>query len=339
MARRRSLPGSLPAGLVPIDTGTVELEGDPDRAGGLMVYVNGVESSYIDLDDAGYLEFEYMQQMLLALEPILQQRPNSRILHLGGAACAFARALAVGRPGLRQVVVELDGELARLAREWFDLPRSPALRIRVGEARATVQTLHPGSFDVIVRDAFAGARVPHHLTTKEFLGELATVLRPGGLYLGNLVDTPPLPMARQEVATAKSVFAHVALAVEPAILRGRRFGNLVILGSDEPIDEGLLARRLLTLPAPVRLVRDADLEAFAAGAALLVDPATQEGAEPSAGAGVSSKVGGSAEAASAESGSAVPGSDGAGSDGVASDGEGPDEAGGRPDAAFTTMKR
>lgn len=284
MARRRQLPSSLPEGQVPIDTGTVELEGDPDRSGGVMVYVNGVESSYVDLDDPTHLEFEYMQQMLMAMAPALEAE-QPRILHLGGAACAFARTIHALHPRTRQLVVELDGELARLAREWFDLPRSPALRIRVGEARASLAGM-AGTYDVLVRDAFAGARVPDHLTTVEFLRLAEQHLAPGGLYLGNLVDTPPLPVARREVASAREVFAHVALAVEPPILKGRRFGNLVVLASQSPIEEARLTRRLLTLPAPVRLVTGRELDAFAGTAAPLRDGDPAEAGLLPAGEGV-----------------------------------------------------
>lgn len=269
MARRRTLPSHLPDSPVVIDTGTVELEGDPDRPGGVMVYVNGVESSYVDLDHPEHLEFEYMQQMLLAMEPVLAGAAP-RVLHLGGAACAFARTIHALHPRTRQLVVELDGALARYAREWFDLPRAPALRIRVGEAREAVTGMS-GTWDVVVRDAFAGARVPQHLTTVEFLRLVAQRLTDDGLYVGNLVDTPPLPVARQEVATAREVFAHVALAVEPPILKGRRFGNLVVIASRAPLDEARLTRRLLTLPAPVRLVSGRELDAFVGTAQPLRD--------------------------------------------------------------------
>ncbi|GMA31735.1 spermidine synthase [Litorihabitans aurantiacus] len=250
----------------------MELEGDPDRPGGVMVFVNGVESSYVDLEDPRHLEFEYMQQMLLAMHDHLEAEAP-RILHLGGAACAFARTIHALHPRARQLVVELDGELARRAREWFDLPRSPALRIRVGEARSELEVM-AGTFDVVVRDAFAGARVPEHLTTVEFLHAARARLAAGGLYLGNLVDAPPLTVARREVASAREVFAHVALAVEPPILKQRRFGNVVVVASDRPLPLQRLTRSLLSLPAPVRLVVDRELDAFTGTAAPLRDAPT-----------------------------------------------------------------
>lgn len=280
MARRRSLPGALPLDPVEIDTGTVELVPDPDRPSAFTVYVNGVESSFVDLEDPGHLEFEYMQQMRLAIRERLHHEPSSRILHLGGAACAFARAIATEEPRSRNLVVELDGELARLAREWFDIPRSPLVKIRVGEARATVTSIREESVDVVVRDAFAGARVPRPLTTTQFLGQVARALRPGGLYLGNLVDAPPLPVARREVATALATFSHVMLAAEPAILKGRRFGNLVILASDAPMEPQRLQRELLALPVPVRLLEDRACREFAGTAQPLVDEELAASAAP-----------------------------------------------------------
>lgn len=278
MPRRRSLPGNLPAGPIPIDSGTVELEPDPDRPDGVMIYVNGVESSYLDLAQPRHLEFEYMQQMRLALASRLADEPRCRILHLGGAGCAFARAIAAEHPGARQVVVEVDARLSELAREWFDLPRAPALRIRVGEARREVGGLRPSRWEAIIRDAFSGAQVPPHLTTVEFLRQISSALTPDGLYLGNLVDSPPLVQARREVATAKAVFDSVSLAVEPPIIKGRRYGNLVVLAGATP-PEPDLARRLLALPAPVRLVQGGELDDFVGTHAPLTD--AEIGHEPS----------------------------------------------------------
>src|SRR5699024_10677878 len=108
---------------------------------------------------------------------------RGRFVHLGAAACALPRALIADRPGSRHLAVELDGELARLVRAWFDLPRSPALRIRHGEARDAVEHLRPGSADVLVRDVFVDAEVPEHLRTVEFAAAVDRALGPDGAYL------------------------------------------------------------------------------------------------------------------------------------------------------------
>ena len=78
-----------------------------------------------------------------------------RGLHLGGGACSLARYFHTAYPDARQVVVELDGKLAEYVRGWFDLPKAPLLRLRVGEAREVTETLTPDSRDFIIRDVFA----------------------------------------------------------------------------------------------------------------------------------------------------------------------------------------
>lgn len=255
-------------------TGVVELLRDPSRPSAVTVFINDAESSYVDLADPSYLEFEYMQQMTVVLDEAGFPAPRPlRAVHLGGAGCALARALDAQRPGSTQLVVEIDAELARLSRIWFDLPRSPRLRIRVADARAALGTLTPGAWDVVVRDVFAGIQVPGHVRTVETAQEARRALTPDGLYLVNLTDRPPLTVARTEVATLREVFPHVSLIADPAILRGRRYGNVVLVGSAAPIATPALERALRGLPLPVKLVAGEELEAFAGTHRPTYDPA------------------------------------------------------------------
>src|SRR5262249_59261890 len=109
--------------------------------------------------------------------------------------------------------------------------RPGRVRVRVGDAREVLGTLPDASFDVVIADLFAGARTPAHLTTAEFTGEVARVLGPGGVHAANVGDGPPLAHARARVAAVQALFPHAALLAEPAVLRGRRFGNLVVAAS------------------------------------------------------------------------------------------------------------
>ena len=254
----------LPTGPVRTSTGVVELLRDPSRPSAVTVFINDAESSYVDLAEPRHLEFEYMQQMSVVLDVLGPPAPAPvRAVHLGGAGCALARAWDAERPGSAQLAVELDAELARLARSWFALPRSPRLRIRVADAREAVESLTPGGWDVVVRDVFAGIQVPSHVRTVEAAEAARAALAEDGLYLVNLTDRPPLLLARSEVATMAEVFEHVALIADPAILRGRRYGNVVLVGSSRPIETSLLDRELRGLPLPVRLLVGPELVAFA----------------------------------------------------------------------------
>ena len=57
-------------------------------------------------------------------------------------------------------VVEIDAKLAELVRGWFDIPRAPLVRIRVGEARAVTESLSEDSRDLVIRDVFSGSTTP-----------------------------------------------------------------------------------------------------------------------------------------------------------------------------------
>ncbi|WP_245530320.1 spermidine synthase [Cellulomonas flavigena] len=248
-----------------MSTGTAEVVPEPGRPRAATLLVNGVPSSFVDLDDPGLLDFEYMQQAAAVVQVVAERRSDLSVLHLGAGGCALARAVAHRHPAARQLAVELDGELARLARTWFDLPRAPRLRLRTGEARAELTRLPDATYDVVARDVFAHDRTPEHLTTVEFVREAHRVLRPGGVYVANCADRPPLTLARAELATLATTFARIGVVAEPSQLKGRRYGNLLLVATDDAdlLDDTGLARTLRTLPVPARLLTDADARTLA----------------------------------------------------------------------------
>jgi SAM-dependent methyltransferase len=268
----RALLDALPHGPVESSTGTVELRRERDDPTGVTVVVNGVPSSHLDLANPRRLEFEYMQQMAAILDtwdvPGGSTAPL-RAVHLGAAGCSMVRYLDATRPNSRNIAVEIDARLTELVRAWFQLPRAPALRLRTGDARVELSALPTASADVVIRDVFAGNATPVHVRTAEFVADVHRVLRPDGLYLANVADRPPLTEARREMATIAMAFASVGVIAEPGQLRSRRYGNLVVVGTDDAAALGspTLARTLRCLPAPARLLSGADATAFASGAA------------------------------------------------------------------------
>ncbi|MFL4476269.1 spermidine synthase [Paeniglutamicibacter sp. MACA_103] len=257
-------------GIYPIDTGTAELERDPYSPTGWLLRINDVPSSHVDLAAPGHLDFEYMRWIAALIRSrfnpgrIEEQGHKLRALHLGGGACSMARWASVTYPNARQVVVELDGKLAALVRAWFDLPRAPLLRIRVGEAGAVLATLTDATRDLLIRDVFAGDQTPRDLTTLAFTAHAARVLDAEGLYIVNCGDTPALENARREAATIGAVFKHVAIVADPTMLKGRRHGNVIIAGSNAPIPAGPgFIRELLGGGVPAQHWDDATVRAFA----------------------------------------------------------------------------
>ena len=260
------------AGRYPTSTEVAELVPDPSDPARWTLFVNGVPSSPVQLDDPTLLEFEYLRWMADVVDLAWPQTAPLGVVHLGAAACALPRYVEAVRPGSSQVAVELDGEFARLVRTWFALPRSPRLRIQVADAREALARCRDAGADLVVRDVFAGDRTPTHLTTSEFVSDAARVLRDGGIYLANVADSPPLGLLRAELATLVGVFDHTALVAETSMLRGRRYANAVLVGSRRSLPLAALGRRISSGAVPARLVHGDRLAALAGAARPLHDP-------------------------------------------------------------------
>ena len=273
----------VPPGPVPVAGGTAELLADADRDGCWVLLVDDTPQSHVDLGDPTYLEFEYVRRMGHVLDLAAAPGAPLDVVHLGGGALTLPRYVATTRRGSRQRVAEIDQPLTDLVREHLPLPRDARVRVRAADARAALESMHPGSADVVVTDVFAGARTPAHLTTVEFAAEVARVLRPGGIAVANVADGPPLRFARGQVATLRTAFRHVCLLAEPGTLRGRRFGNLVAVASDAELPVAELSRACARDPMPSRVVDGADLERFAGSAQPVRDVDATPSPEPPAG--------------------------------------------------------
>ena len=129
----------------------------------------------------------------------------------------------------------------------------------VGDARAALARIPPGSLDLLVLDVFAGARIPAHLTSIEFLRSAAAVLDRGGVYAANLADGGRLEFARAQVAAAAAVLPELALVAAPDVLHGRRFGNLVLVAGSHALPVPELVRRVAADPFPARVLAGAEL--------------------------------------------------------------------------------
>lgn len=248
-------PTALPSGPVRTSFATAELVA---RDTGILLMLDGAESSFLDMRDPSHLDFEYHQQMDAVLTALRGAGGPVKALHLGGAGCALARAWDVTRPGSQQVAVEIDEILADRVRTWFDLPRSPRLRIRVGDAAEVVTGLRPGQWDVVVRDVFNGGSVPASCRSQEFLGTCLRALAPDGLLLVNTASMPRAQAGAEIAALTRALDGDASCAVivaDPAAVRGRRRGNLVLVARQAPFTASELEeveRAVRRLPLPVR---------------------------------------------------------------------------------------
>jgi spermidine synthase len=267
-----------------VDHGHAELVRDPDRPQGWTLLLDGTAQSHVDLDDPEHLEFEYVRRIAHVADLVEDPGRPLRTLHLGGGAWTLARYLAATRPGSTQLVVELDAALAELVRHRLPGPGpEDGLEVRSGDARTALGDLPAGSYDLVVLDAFSGARTPSQLTSAEFVAGVRRVLAPGGTYVANLADSAPWPFLPGQVATAAAVFTYLAVVAAPDVLRGRRFGNVVLTGrgaSAGRLPIGSLTRRAAADPFPARVLDDDAVRALAGDAAVVTDRTATPSPQP-----------------------------------------------------------
>ena len=250
------------------------IESDRWVPGSFQLVVDGTPQSHVSLDDPTQLFFEYIQRMGHVIDEIGMPGQPLTAVHLGAGALTLPRYIEATRPGSRQQVIELEQELVDLVREHLPWSKSGSLRVRYGDAREVVAKLPAGlreSADLLVIDIFSGARTPAHVTSVEFYREACTLLRPGGVVLVNVTDGPGLAFARGQASTLKTVFGNVMMLAETQILKGRRFGNVVMVASSAPLPAEWTPRLLAGGPHPSVVLSGRELDDWIAGAPVSTD--------------------------------------------------------------------
>lgn len=202
-----------------------------------VLVLDGLTHAAVDLSDPTDLEFGYVRRFADATASLragLGAAPD--VLHIGGGGFTFPRYIEAEHPDAQQTVLELDPKIYEVAQAELGYVPHDSIDVRVGDARQSIRALPSDGFDIVVGDAFGGLAVPWHLTTREMLDQIDRVLRPGGQYVANIIDYPPLRFVRAEAATAGRVFSNVAVIARSSTIDGENGGNLVLVASDTPLD-------------------------------------------------------------------------------------------------------
>ncbi len=184
----------------------VAVREDPGSPSGRLLWLDDLRHSYVDLEDPTHLEFWYIRRIVDTFKLVAPDGPID-VVYLGGGGFTLPRYVRATRPGSRQTVLEIDPDLAALVERELAFEPGPDVVVRLGDGRRSLRITPTDSADVIVGDAFGSRAVPWHLATREFLGDVRRVLRPGGVYTANVIDNPDLDFLRAEAATVGSVFA------------------------------------------------------------------------------------------------------------------------------------
>ncbi|MEV6105245.1 fused MFS/spermidine synthase [Streptomyces sp. NPDC051940] len=267
-----------------VDFGAAKLLPDVDRAGGWLLTVDGAPQSYVDLEDPTHLEFEYARRLAHVIDLAAAPDEPLDVLHLGGGALTLPRYLAAVRPGSHQLVAEADRALIALVGAHLPVPEDADITVRAADARAALEEAPRSSVDLVIADVYGGSRSPAHIASVEFVRAAARALRPHGCYAANLADAAPFAFLRSQLANAAAVFPYRCLIAEPAVLRGRRFGNILLIASWDELPVHALARRTAADPFPARVEFGPSLARIAGDAQPVTDADAVPSPEPPDGA-------------------------------------------------------
>lgn len=244
----------------------MSLRFETDATGGVTVWLHGQPQSYVDPADPLLLAFEYVEQLAVALDVAAPEGERLAVTHVGGAGLTLARYVEATRPGSPQIVFEPDASLTEAVRRELPLSRGHRIRVRPLDGRSGLAGLADTSADVLVVDAFSDGQIPVELTTSDFYAETARVLRPAGLLAANLTDSPDRRYLARVFAAVGTAYPSCVVLGTHDVLKGRRFGNYVLVAGRAPLPVGDLSRRCARTSAPTGLWDTARVAALARSA-------------------------------------------------------------------------
>ncbi|WP_345523564.1 fused MFS/spermidine synthase [Nocardioides conyzicola] len=225
-----------------------------DRLGTFVLRMSGMDQSCVDLEDPTRIVFDYVRRLADVVDAVAPSGTPLRVVHVGGAGMTLPRYVAATRPRSAQVVLEPAAAVTDLVRRDLPLPRNSGIKVRDVDGAAGVAALRDAFADLVVVDAFADARVPGSLVTAAFAADLLRVVGPGGVVAFNLTDRAPFGWTRRAVAAIRLSFPAVLLTAEPATLRAKRLGNLVVVASAGTVPLDALRSRAASSAAPYRVL-------------------------------------------------------------------------------------
>lgn len=217
-----------------------------------VLELDDMQQSAVDLGDPTRLVFDYMRRV----GDVIDRLPPGpvRVLHVGGAAMTLPRYIHATRTRSSQIVLEPSVEIIERVRREVPLPPRSGIKVRPVDGKSGIAEVRDGFADMVILDAFDGGHTPAELTSAAFVEDVRRVLAPSGVFVANLVDRAPFARVRDFVAAARDL-GDMVIGVEPATMKGRRPGNLIIacgtvpsspFGSPSPMEYRIFADRAVT---------------------------------------------------------------------------------------------
>jgi spermidine synthase len=196
-----------------------------------FMIVNGFDQGGINLQ-TGKSAYPFAQG-LAELGGFYSEEPSS-VLVIGLGPGIIASRLR--KAGVQVDVVEIDAEVYRVARDYFNYTGD----VTIDDGRRFLQRTDK-SWDLIIVDAFAGGNPPWQLYTKEAFTLYRRHLDPGGVvvlnFIGNHLDPGQRGALEAVVTTAREVFTTVDAYPDPWEPDDYTTRNILLAASLESRDE------------------------------------------------------------------------------------------------------
>ncbi len=206
---------------------------------------------YLETNEGGGIQSSYHPTQLLTgwysdyLLMLPYLRPGDRqksVLVVGFAGGTIARQyyhLLRGAFKIDLEGVELDPEIARLARRYFGITGREG-RVYVADGRIYLAQTRK-RYDIIIVDAYSNQiYIPFHLATREFFALTEKHLRPGGILAINVNALEGRSPILQSIATTiRAVYPFTYI-----VSTGRSSLNYLVVASDSPVDPAILASKM-----------------------------------------------------------------------------------------------
>ena len=162
---------------------------------------------------------EFVYQEMLTHVPLLAHGNARRVLIIGAGDGGVLRRVLMHRNVERAVMVEIDGEVIRLAREHMpaisgDAWNDERAQVIVGDGIDYVRTADDASFDAIIVDSTDPIGVGEVLFTDDFYRNAARILADGGLIVNQCgVPFMQADELRDTSQRRRNFFGHVGAYV------------------------------------------------------------------------------------------------------------------------------
>ena len=193
----------------------------------------------------------FMVGPLFVEQPSPASIDNALIIGLGGGTSS--KQITVGYGPVPIDGVEIDPEIVRVGREYFDM-NEPNLNVIEQDGRYVLRTTTT-QYDLIAVDAYEQPYIPFQLTTREFFGEVNSALTPEGVAVMNVGRTSTdYRLVDVMASTMKDTFKYVY------IIDTDRYANSMIIGTNAPGGIETFRQNVANQPdGPLRTVGETSL--------------------------------------------------------------------------------